>query len=96
MKKLLPGLRICRQQSIVSKKIRGEWIILEPNKRYVRTFNEAAGYIWTLTQRPVTIQAVIDNVTKQYGIPPETAKRDVEEFIAGCINDHLLTVTEPL
>lgn len=59
-----------------------EWVILHADRFTVTKLNEVGGVIWSLLGEPQTVQSLSNELRKEYDIPEETAREDVEHFLA--------------
>lgn len=78
---------------VVSKKIGAQWIILESNRKYVRSLNTTAGYIWSITKNPVSIDNIVKKTSTHFKTPIAQVRKDVEEFVKKYLHEDLLTTT---
>lgn len=86
-------MKIQRNSRAISKKVGSQWIILEPNKKYIRTLNTNAGIIWALTEKPISTETVIRKLTDRHKETPEQQiRKDVTGFVQQYIREGLLTV----
>ncbi|HCC84805.1 MAG TPA: hypothetical protein DEP87_03930 [Candidatus Pacebacteria bacterium] len=66
-------MKFTQNQEIYSYKINDIWMILEPNKKFIRKLNPTAGLIWELAVKPVTIEIVAKNLQKHFKTPELSA-----------------------
>ena len=88
----LLGARVVRGSGIASKRVGTEWVILEPNKQYVRKLNENAGFLWAKTTRAVPVSSLVRGLAAKFSIPERVAERDVIVFIRQYLRDGLLMI----
>jgi len=85
-----------KNEEVVSRKIAGE-IILVPvrgklaDMRRIFTLNLVAEYIWDRIDGTNSIQIIGNNIVSAFDITRESAERDVEEFVAALLKEHLIT-----
>lgn len=84
------GMIIKRNPLVTSKRIGSQWIILEPNKKYVRSLNPTAGFIWALTATPASAHEITRKVAKHYNARTEDVQKDVEDFLRHYIREGFL------
>jgi hypothetical protein len=60
----------------------GEWIVLDGERYVVTRLNETGGFLWNLIKKGATLTMLTEEMAEKYGIPQETAKADIEAFIA--------------
>lgn len=89
-KKLTRRMKITRVNNIFSKKIKNKWVILEPNKEYVRELDEVAGLIWEMAQKPVTTETIAKKLSLIYQHSLANIKKDVEEFVRKYLKEGFL------
>ena len=46
------------------------------------TLNEVGSYIWRLTDRPTTVDAIAAEVGRTFDVPADRAEQDVVEFLS--------------
>lgn len=72
---------VVRNPNVISKKVNGEFIILDPNHGNLYNLNETAYHIWKLTRRPVKISEVIEQVKAKFSVDSKAAQKQIEDFI---------------
>ncbi|MEK7141601.1 MAG: PqqD family protein [Patescibacteria group bacterium] len=72
---------IVRNHTITTKKSGSAWILLEPNKKYIRELNETAGFIWSLLKKPTTPDAIVKKMCQEYDAPRSEVIEDITRFL---------------
>jgi len=81
---------IKRNKDVYTKKIKGRWIILEKNKRFVRELNEVGGLIWEMTKTPISIDKIASKISSIYKASVDKVKEDVEKFVKKYLKEGFL------
>jgi hypothetical protein len=85
-----------KNEEVVSRKIAGE-IILVPvrgklaDMRRIFTLNPVADHIWNRIDGKSSIQTIGNSIVSAFDITHELAERDLEEFVAALLQEHLIT-----
>lgn len=79
-----------RKPGVYSKRVGSVWLILEPGKKYIRHLNSVAGFVWSMTERPVSVRAITEAVTARYDVSANEAQKDVSEFVTGYLREGFL------
>lgn len=87
---------IRRHPLIVSKRVKGNWIILEQNKRYIRELNEVAGDIWGMLSRTTSDEAIIEKLSVLYDQRVSILQEDVKNFITEYIREGFIEVVKEI
>ena len=83
-------MKIKRNPSIYSKKIKGKWVILEKNKQHIRELNETAGFFWELTRKTISTAQLSKKLRENYKVSIETAKKDTNKWANSYLKKKLL------
>ena len=75
------GMIIKRNNDFYTKKIKGRWIILEKNKRFVRELNEIGSLIRDIAEKPVSIKDIVIEIFSLYNGSEDKIRKDVKNFI---------------
>ena len=70
--------------------IDGKIVIIQEGANYYRELNEAASFIWKKITEGASIQKIVRDITRQYGIPEKTATQDVNTLIQEYIQSRIL------
>ncbi len=66
---------------IAHREIEGQILILRPDDNFLYTLNGSGRYIWLGITRKKKLSSIIRGVSKEFGIPEDSARRDVMEFV---------------
>jgi hypothetical protein len=72
---------VVRGAKLAARKVGGEMVILSAEDSSLFVLNEVGTTIWEAADGCTSIQAIVDAVCLEYDVDPETALRDVEEFV---------------
>lgn len=56
----------------------------------MQTMNESGAFIWSLLEHDTTIEQMTEAMTNEYDVDRETAKKDIEAFVARLTENNLL------
>jgi hypothetical protein len=83
MKLIDKTIKIKRCPLVVSKKVKGVWVLLESNKQYIRELNAVGGIIWGKAVKGVTIESLINSIKNKYPTVSESIiEKDVQKFVS--------------
>lgn len=71
-----------RNPKVAARVINGEAMILTPHDSVLHTLNPVATRIWELLPERRTLQELVESLTEEFEVAPETAEQDVRELIA--------------
>lgn len=82
----LEPVRLVRSQSVVSRVIGGETLIVPVRGKVgdlasIYSFNETGSLIWKLLERPTAVADVVAAVAQEYSVAWERAEQDVRQFV---------------
>ena len=74
------------EPGFVTRRIGGETIVVPVSSRVgdldaIYAFNEVGSRIWSLLERPTTINAIVAVLSEEYDAPPERVTTDVLELM---------------
>ena len=72
---------ISRNSSLISRKIRNEFIIFDPVKGKLYQLNPTAEIIWKYLRKKRKFTEIVDKITKEFDSSKKDAKKDVQKFI---------------
>jgi len=84
------GSYVKRNLKITTRKIGSKWMILEKDRSHMRTLNETAGLIWSLTKNPTTIMELVNKIAKTYKAPRKEVEKDVKGFVKKYLENEFL------
>lgn len=83
-------MKVQQNNGITSRRVGSTWLVLEPNKKYIRHLNQTAGFIWSRTKHPITVQEISHDVAEKFSIALRVAEQDVQEFVANYLREGFL------
>ncbi|MCI0481010.1 MAG: PqqD family protein [Candidatus Dadabacteria bacterium] len=66
---------------IAYREIEGQILILRPDDNFLYTLNGSGRFIWLGIAKKKKLSSIIKSVSKEFGIPEDSARRDVMEFV---------------
>jgi len=79
----VPGPELlARKPGTVNRVAGDKTLVMIPEKRTLHVLNESAGAVWAFLSEPRAEEAVVDELTRVFDCPRETAARDVKEVLA--------------
>lgn len=66
---------------IAHREIEGQILILRPDDNFLYTLNGSGRFIWLGIAKKKKLASIIKSVSKEFGIPEDSARRDVMEFV---------------
>ena len=66
---------------VAHREIEGQILILRPDDNFLYTLNGSGRLIWLGIVKKKKLATIIKNVSKEFGIPYETARGDVLSFV---------------
>lgn len=66
---------------VAFREIDGHLLLLGPGDSTLFTLNASGRFLWPLLVRGRSVDQVARALERQFGVPPERARRDVETFI---------------
>ena len=95
MDKLNVQKSVVRSKDAVSRVIDGETVLLTPENSTVHVLNDVGTKIWSLTEKPITIQSIVGEIIEEYDVSPEVLHKDVKSFINELISKGVLKELVP-
>lgn len=83
-------MKIKQSSSVNSKKIKGQFVLIEPNKKYLQELNPLATRLWELCNKPTTENKLITTITKEYHVDRSTASEDIKDWVKDYLDQGLL------
>lgn len=83
-------MKVQQKPEIFSRKVGSVWLLLEPNKKYIRHLNQTAGYIWSLAKKPVSLTAISHDVAEKFTVSQREAEQDAKDFVLKYLHDGFL------
>ena len=95
MEKLDVQKSVVRCEDAVFREINGETVLLTPENSTVHVLNEVGTKIWSLTEKPITVQSIVGAIIEEYDVSPEVLHKDVKRFISELISKGVLQELVP-
>lgn len=76
---------IIRNQQIIAKKIRGEFITLDANRGNLYRLNATAQAIWKSARVPKSIKDIVEEIVREFAVDRKKVVKEVVQFV----NQHL-------
>jgi hypothetical protein len=80
---------IKRNDNIVWRMIDGEIVLLRPDADELHALGGCGGRIWELLENEISVSEIVDVICEEYEVEPETAKKDVIDFVEELDKLHL-------
>lgn len=87
------------QKEFVLREIAGDYVIIPTGKTALTfngliTVNEVGAELWKMLQSEVTFNDLLKGILEIYDVDEETAKEDIQEFLATLIEGGILDKPE--
>ena len=82
--------RVVRNETIPTGEVDGELVALDLDRGQCFGMDEIGSAIWSLAAEPVTLGAIVDQLTDRFEVDRERCLTDVEPFVGDLINEGLL------
>lgn len=92
---LAPHSLIKRNPDIVSSEIDGETVMMDTSFEKYFGMKSVASHIWVLLEEETSLQALCEQLTREYAVSPEQCLDDVEAFILALLEQDMLRIREP-
>ena len=73
---------ITRSSSLLSSNLAGDVVMMDIEQGSYYGLETVAARIWTLTEQPITISALCENLVSEYNIAPEQCQQEVMTFLS--------------
>ncbi|MGH9736247.1 MAG: PqqD family protein [Candidatus Acidiferrales bacterium] len=85
---------IARGPALAYRVLGGETIVMSAGDTTLFSLDELGSFIWRMADGRTPLSSIVAGICDQYDVPPETASRDAEEFVAGLANRGLLVISD--
>ncbi len=85
---------VVRGAKLAARKVGGEMVILSAEDSSLFVLNEVGTTIWEAADGRTSIQGIADAMCLEYDVDPDTALRDVEEFVHALAAAGVLSTSE--
>ncbi len=86
---------LCRRPGLPSCLLDGEAVLLDINQGAYLCFNGVASRIWELLSSPITCSFIIEQLLKEYEVPPAICEEATLSFLQTLLSKNLIDVTHP-
>lgn len=73
--------RLRPAQKLPGRKLAGETVVVDPQKRKVFLMNTVAGVVWSGVEREASFREILDEVVARFRVTEEVARADIEKFV---------------
>jgi len=87
--------RFRRSPSTRFRKVFEEGLLLDQEVARLHVLNSAAAFLWDLLAQPRTSDELLNALLQEFDVDPETARRDIREFLDQALSAGLLEVQPP-
>ena len=70
-----------RNHEIDATDLDGEKVMMDLDKGQYFMLNEVGGDIWELTEKPISVQNIMESLRKEYEVSAEECEHAVKEFL---------------
>lgn len=84
--------RVARVEKLAYQVIDGRAVVVLPKERAIHWFDEIGTDLWNYLKTPRTLKEIVDYLCEQYDVTPETAQKDMAEFVEELRAKKLVTV----
>ena len=82
--------RVVRNKNLPTGEVDGELVALDLDRGHCFGMDEIGSAIWSLSEEPVTVGAIVDSLTERFEVERERCLSDVEPFVGDLIEEGLL------
>ena len=79
----------------IATDVGGEVVILDLNSGTYYGLEATGAYIWSLLEKPHTVQEITDIVLRQYDVDRETCEQDVKALLGELVAQKLVEIVSP-
>lgn len=83
---------VVRNQQIDATDLDGEKVMMDLEKGQYFTLNGVGGYIWDITQEPISVKDLIKRLQQVYEVSVEECESSVKTFIHQMIHANLMMI----
>jgi len=92
MSRFHPEDKLCRAQEMISTDLDQETVLMSIDAGAYYGLEGPAQSIWRALETPMTFATLIEHLTREYNVAPETCTADVEKFLGEMEKEGLLCV----
>lgn len=82
---------IINEKNVAFRIIDGEAIVVNLKKSNFHTLNPVATFIWNNLDGKTQVQEIIKNISNEFDVEPDLARKDCLEFLNDLLNEGLIT-----
>lgn len=86
--------QIIQNSNYIASDMNGEKVMLDVQSGKYYNLGAIGGRIWDLSSTPVTVDGIVDVLTQEYDVSPETCKQQVTVFVQQMLNEGLIEVQD--
>lgn len=86
MKSIDSDTVIMQAADAISREINGEVVLLTPEDSKVHVLDEVGSRIWQICADSASVASIIDEITAEYDVAREVARKDIIEFVGQLID----------
>lgn len=86
--------KVKKNPRLITKKMSGEIIILDPIAGEIRRLNETASVIWQTIKRETTVEEIINKICQEFEVESPKARNDVLYFLKKYLEEDLIRITK--
>lgn len=79
---IVPGETLRRADGLLTAAVNDELLMMSVEHGKYFNLNAVGARIWELLETPVTVESLIGVLTAEYDVGPDTARQEVERFLA--------------
>jgi coenzyme PQQ synthesis protein D (PqqD) len=85
---------VVRGAKLAARKVGHEMVILAAEDSSLFVLNEVGTTIWDAVDGRTPIEVIAETICVEYDVDPETARRDVEQFVEALAGAGLLSTSD--
>ena len=89
-------MMVRKQGDWLVAKVGGEFVMMSREKTHHIGVTEVSARIWELIETPQEVAAVCTQLRKEYAIPPEVCRAEVEAFLKELVDHGAVALDPPL
>lgn len=82
---------LSRKSGIMTADMNGATVMMDIETGKYYNLGESGGRIWELLESPMSLDALLDALTKEYSVTIEQCEKDTVPFLASLVERGLLT-----
>lgn len=82
---------LSRKEGIMTADMNGSTVMMDTETGKYYNLGDTGGAIWRLLESPLSMEALVEGLTKEYDVTAEQCEKDIMPFLTALINRGLLT-----